>query len=131
MYMNTNYYSVTDVEIVSSIVSGMSRSTGPELGLMIHEYTNNHLADDQNLTINQADLILRVFCLAWNLELDKIGETYFITGHNLPKRYSIVRITESELLECSNKFDSAWLPSIRLLAARSNPNLFDRLSDFK
>lgn len=129
--MNTNHYSVTDLEIVTSIVSGMSRSTGPELNLIIHEYANNHLADDQNLTISQVELILRVFCLAWNLELDKIAKTYFIAGHNLPKRYSVVHITESELLECSDKFDSAWLPSIRLLAARSNPNLFDRLLNLK
>lgn len=127
--MDTNYYSVIEVEIVTSIVSGMSRSTGPELGLMIHTYVDNHLDDSRDLTICKVDFILRIFCLTWNLNLDKVGETYFIAGLNLPKQYSVVRITESELLECSNKFDLAWSPSIRLLAACSNPNLFDQVRD--
>ena len=128
--MNTYYYSTDEIKNATSIVRKISRTNGPELDTMIYKYICNQFPDykDQiNLSNKHGELILRLFCLTWNLEWQKGNQTYIISGCNLPKRYSVVKITESELLKCTGQYYTlTCAQSLRFLAARSNPSLFDR-----
>lgn len=116
-------YSIETISTVNEHVKFMSKSVGPELGYIIHTWFYDRT--DQTVTPSNDDLelILNLYCSNWNLSLDKVGQSYILSNHRLPKNYR-VKLTEENLSDFIQNKTTNKEDAVRLVSVLSNRELF-------
>lgn len=123
-------YSIETISAVNEHVKFMSKSVGPELGYIIHTWFYDNA--DQTITPSNDDLelILNLYCSNWNLSLDKVGQSYILLNHRLPRDYR-VKLTDDDLAKWRQNIPTGKEDAVRLVSALSNRELFDQFNNLK
>ena len=120
-------YTIETISAVNEHVKFMSRSVGPELNYIIHTWFYD--CPDQTVTPSNDDLelILNLYCSVWNLSLDKVGQSYFLSNNSLPRAYQ-VKLTEEDLSTFIQNKSTNKGDAIRLISVLSNRELFEQFN---